>query len=86
MTLKLVNNVSKKEYEFNVTDVGDSKMYYHFENFTLEDGMDDGEYNYFLFDNDDNLVAQGLVQIGNYVPQNTITYENNKTTYKQYNS
>lgn len=85
MTLKLVNNVSKKEYEFNVTDVGDSNMYYHFENFTLEDEMDDGEYNYFLFDNDDNLVAQGLVQIGNYVPEHTV-YDNNKTTYKQYNS
>lgn len=86
MLLKFINNVSKKEYQFNVTDMEDSKLYYHFENFTLEDNMDDGEYDYLLFDNDDNLVAKGLVQIGDYVPENTKTYDNNKTTYKQYNS
>lgn len=84
MTLKFVNNVSKKEYEYSVTDLNDSKLYYHFENFVLDDGMDDGEYNYFLFDNDDNLVAQGLVQIGDYVPEHTI-YDNNDVKYKQYN-
>lgn len=86
MKLLFKNNVSKIESEYQVTDLCDSKLYYHFENFVLQEGLPDGEYNYELYDNNNVLVAQGLVQIGNYVPKNTITYENNKTTYKQYNS
>lgn len=84
MTLKLVNNVSKKEYEFQVTDLEDSRMYYHFENFVLLNEMYDGEYNYFLYDNNNKLVAQGILQIGDYVPEHT-TYDNKDVKYKQYN-
>lgn len=86
MTLKMTNTVSKKEYEFNVTDMNDSKMYYHFKNLTLESGMDDGSYEYNLLDNDNNLVAQGVLQIGDYVPQKTVYNENgNNNPYKIYN-
>lgn len=86
MTLKLTNNVSKKEYEYTVTDMEDSKMYYHFENFVLDDNMDDGEYDYFLYDEENTVVAQGLCQIGDYEREETTIYDNNKPTYKQYNS
>ena len=84
MTLKLTNNVSKKEYVYDVTDENDSILYYHFENFVLDDNMDDGEYNYLLFDDKNKVVAQGLLQIGDYVPEHT-AYENNDVKYKQYN-
>lgn len=84
MTLKFINTVSKKEYTFTVTDLNDSRIYYHFKDFVLDDGMDDGSYDYMLFDDKSNLVAQGNLQIGDFVPE-TKTYTENKT-YKQYNS
>lgn len=81
MTLKLVNNVTKKEYEFEVTDENDSRLYWHFEDLELEENMDDGEYDYLLYD-DEELVAQGLCQIGEYTPEHS-QYENDNN-YKQY--
>lgn len=85
MTLKLTNNVGKKEYEFTVSDLEDSTLYYHFDNFVLEDGMDAGEYGYFLYDNDGELVAQGLCQIGDYESEHKVYKEDNNKVYKQYN-
>ena len=81
MTLKLVNNTDKKVYNFDVDDVGDSRIYYHF-NVKLEAGMPDGEYTYTLYDGD-SFLATGLCQIGDYVPTKKSEYTNNKT-YKQY--
>ena len=85
MVLKLTNNVSKKTYEYAVNDLNDSKLYYHFDNFVLEDNMDDGEYGYELFDDDEKMVAKGLLQIGLYTSENKV-YSENVKTYKQYNS
>ena len=85
MVLKLTNNVSKKEYEFTVTDLENSKLYYHFNNFVLEEHMDDGEYNYYLYDEEETLVAQGLLQVGNYNAERKIYKETENNTYKQYN-
>ena len=85
MVLKLTNNVSKKTYEYTVIDLEDSTLYYHFDNFVLEDNMDDGEYNYELFDENEKMVAQGLLQIGLYTSENKV-YSENVKTYKQYNS
>lgn len=85
MLLKFTNNVTKKEYEFTVIDLEDSFMYYHFENLVLETNMDDGEYSYELYDSADKVVAKGLCQVGQYVPEGTKKYNNNeKTVYKQY--
>jgi hypothetical protein len=47
MKLVLKNNVDKKEYEFSVTDLEDSGMFWHF-NLSLVSGMCDGEYSYVL--------------------------------------
>lgn len=85
MVLKLTNNVSKKTYEYTVIDLEDSTLYYHFNNFVLEDNMDEGEYGYELFDDDEKMVAQGLLQIGLYTSENKV-YSENVKTYKQYNS
>lgn len=84
MVLKLTNNVSKKTYEYTVIDLEDSTLYYHFDNFVLEDNMEEGEYDYFLYDSEDELVAQGLVQIGTYESDHNVYSKEPKQTYKQY--
>jgi hypothetical protein len=86
MKLILKNNVDKKEYEFSVTDLEDSGMFWHF-NINLVDGMPDGEYSYVLYDNDNKQVAEGLLQIGDYEikQQEQPVYTNNNNEYIQYN-
>lgn len=85
MTLKFTNSVTKKTYSCSVEDLNDSKLFYHFEDFKLDENMDDGQYNYELLDDDDNKVAEGLLQIGDYTNNATqyTTQANGK--YKQYN-
>lgn len=80
MLLKLRNNLTKNEYEFNVNDYFSSNIFFHFE-LKLEEGMSDGEYNYYLYDGE-CLVANGLCQIGDYVKENK-EYSNEKK-YKVY--
>ena len=85
MVFRLENNVTKKIYEFNVEDIGDSTLYYHF-NMSLAETVDEGEYNYWLYE-DEKLVAQGVAQIGDYIPPtgSTTTYKpSSGTTYIQY--
>lgn len=83
MKLAIKNNVTKKEYEFQVDDIGDSTLFYHF-NITLEAGVDDGEYGYILYD-DEDVVATGLLQVGDYTPSTTAYTNDNKDVYIQYN-
>ena len=84
MKLILKNNVDKKEYEFSVVDLEDSGMFWHF-TISLPSGIDNGEYNYYLYDENDKLVAEGLVQIGSYTirPEEQHIY-NNENNYIQY--
>lgn len=88
MIFRLENNVTKKKYEFAVEDIGNSTLYYHF-NMSLTEKVDDGEYNYWLYDDEEtNLLAQGICQIGDYVPptgSTTVYTKENKDTYIQYN-
>ena len=86
MKLILKNNVDKKEYEFSVVDLEDSGMFWHFK-INLVSGMPDGEYSYFLFDDDEKQVAEGLLQVGDYTikEQEQPVYTNNNTEYIQYN-
>lgn len=85
MRLLLKNNVDKKEYTFTGEDLGDSVMFWHF-NINLVSGMPDGEYSYFLFDDDEKQVAEGLLQVGDYTikEQEQPVYTNNNTEYIQY--
>ena len=83
MKLKLVNNVNKKEYIYSgLTDYNDSKMFYHFP-LQLDNNMDDGSYTYYLFNEEDEQVATGNLQIGDYVKTATAYTKNN--TYTVYN-
>lgn len=81
MVLKLVNNVSKKEYSFDVVDNNLSQIFYNF-NITLPEGTDDGEYTYRLYDGT-TVLATGLLQVGDYTPQRT-TYNKDKHEFIQY--
>ena len=83
MKLVLKNNVDKKEYEFNVTDQNTSSMFYQFE-LTLDGTMPEGDYSYLLYKSN-KVVASGLARLGDFIPENTKTYNNNpKITYKVY--
>lgn len=81
MRMKLVNNLTKKEVIIHVSDKNTSKMYFLFE---IElPVLDDGEYTYELLDENDEKIASGLVQIGDYKPEKTV-YNNAKNEYITY--
>ena len=83
MTFYLQNNVTKREYSYRVYDVNDSTLFFHFA-LTLGEDMDEGEYTNKLL-NDNLLLAQGLLQIGDYennAKKYTVTDDNG---IKQYN-
>ena len=82
MVFLLKNNVTKREYSDKVYDVNDSTLFYHF-TLTLGEDMDEGEYTYKLM-NDNLLLAQGLLQIGDY-ENNTKKYTVTDDGIKQYN-
>ena len=86
MIFKITNNISKKSYQFSVEDYGDSMLYYHFD-VTFESLVDEGEYTYNLYDDEEKvLLATGMLQVGDYIPEYTTTYiDNNKTEFIQYN-
>jgi hypothetical protein len=81
MILKLINNVTHKEYEI-WNDVKGINGYYVYLNIILPDGMDDGEYNYQLI-HENKIIATGLLQIGKYEPE--INEYNTEDEIIQYN-
>lgn len=85
MRLKLKSNLDKTVYNFtNISDIDDSKLFYHF-NLQLEEGMPDGSYTYYLFDDNDKQVANGVLQIGDYESKQSVTAYTKNNEYKQYN-
>lgn len=86
MTLKITNNTTKKQYELTVNNPQFSRLFVT-GSVTLETGMDDGEYAYWLVDNDNKILSQGLLQIGDYVQENKVTYESpsSDNEFVQYN-
>ena len=80
----LQNNVTKREYLYRVIDVNDSTLFWHF-TLTLDEGMDEGEYTYKLINELEGVLAQGVLQIGDYqnnAKKYTVTDDNG---IKQYN-
>lgn len=85
MYLKLTNNLTKIDYTFTgLTDNLESRLFYAF-NLSLQEGMADGEYTYTLFDDDDQVKATGLCQIGDYKPEEKHEYKKDNNGYIQYN-
>ena len=83
MILVLKNNLTKVEYSYTVSDIGDSNINYKI-NLRLDDNVDDGEYSYKLFDNN-KIVSRGLCIIGDFKPDVT-TYAKTENGYIQYES
>lgn len=84
MKFLLVNSVTKKTIEKIVTDENTSSLFYQF-NFNFDELVDEGSWTYTLYDDKNKEVATGIAIVGDFVPENTKTYNNNpKTTYKVY--
>ena len=82
MTLKLTHQVSHKVYTFEVEDSNTSVIYYNF-NLTLENDMDEGQYDYLLLEGDD-ILARGIAQIGDFKPEKTEYKNKNDNGYIVY--
>lgn len=83
MVLKLQNNTDKTEYTLTgLTDTNLSQLYYSFNiSFPV---MPDGEYTYSLMEGTE-VLASGLLQVGDYTPAETTTYNKEKQGFIQYN-
>ena len=84
MTIKLVNTLTNKAYylENLQENANSTDMFYCFD-IQLPEGMVDGEYEYFLYDDGYELV-KGLCIIGDFEP-NSDTYHNNNSETIVYN-
>lgn len=87
MKLKLVNNLTKSEYNLtNLEDKGTSRIFWNFD-IVLPSGLADGEYSYVLAYDNGVVEATGLLQVGDYVPDtkpykgDTIKESNGFITY-----
>ena len=83
-SLKLENTTTKVSVTVSgLTDLEASALNYVF-NINLPEGLDTGEYEYSLIDDQDNVVAVGLCQIGSYTPQKQAYTAQTNNTYIQY--
>ena len=83
MILELVNNLDKSRVQLTINDPQFSRLFIS-GTVQLPEGLSDGEYTYFLTDNN-NILAQGLLQIGNYVQPDKTEYTiSANTEYIQY--
>ena len=76
MKFIIKNNITHRNFEYSVEDLNESSIFYTF-NLNIPESMDDGEYEYTLKDNEDKIVATGLLRIGDYKTENK-QYNNNK--------
>lgn len=83
MTLRIIHNVTKQTFEYTAFDISDSRIFYHF-SIRLKGNEPEGEYNYYLIDNEGKVVSQSVLQIGDYT-QNKTVYRNNQTNFIEYN-
>lgn len=90
-TIKLINVITKKEYTFDVdVSVSDSALLYKFD-VTLPK-MDEGEYEYYLYtyviveaQEIEKLIESGLLVYGDYVREQTPSFEPEANTIVQFN-
>lgn len=82
MKFIIKNNITHKEFEYSVTDLNESSIFYTF-NINIPESLDDGEYSYTLKDDVDKILATGLMRIGDYKTENK-EYNNKDKKYIQY--
>lgn len=83
MVLTLENSVTKRLYSCVVEDMGTSRDYYVLEGFILPEGIPDGDYNYTLTE-DETVLSNGVMRIGDYVPEGNRTYKSKRMEYIYY--
>ena len=84
MLLKLYNNTTHQEITFDVTDNNTSRLFYCFD-ITLPEDCDEGEVTYYLYKDNNELVATGLGIIGDFVPDNKTYTADTQNNYIVYN-
>lgn len=82
MKFIIKNGITNRNFEYNVTDLNESSIYYVF-NINVPEEMDDGEYTYVLKDDLDKIVATGLIRVGDFKKENK-QYNNKDNKYIQY--
>lgn len=82
MILRLVNTLTNADFNFDVEDNKHSNMFFSF-NINIPKDFDEGEYNYYVIDEDGSILSQGLLRYGDYKTENKVYNEQNKTI-KQY--
>ena len=82
MKIILKNGITHRNFEYSVTDLNESSIYYVF-NINFPESLDDGEYNYILKDDGDKIVATGLMRVGDYKTENK-EYNNKDIKIIQY--
>ena len=82
MKLIIKNGITHKEFEYSVTDLNESSIYYTF-NLNIPESMDDGEYEYTLKDDLNKTLATGLIRVGDFKQENK-EYNNKDKKYIQY--
>ena len=84
MKLQLRNSITKVVTIIeNIVDLNASAYNYEFY-VELPEGMDDGEYSYVLMDDENNPLATGVAQVGDYTPSKQSYTGQTKNTYVQY--
>lgn len=77
MFLKITNNLTKNSYYIGGNeDKKVSKLFYVLDVRPSID-IEEGEYTYELFDDEDKMVAQGLLQYGDYKRDENVNTEYN---------
>ena len=86
MLLELQNNLDKTRVQITINDPNFNRLYLS-GTIQLPEGMSDGEYTYWVIDDNNQILAQGLLQIGDYVQEDKITYNSSGDTneFIQYN-
>ena len=84
MKLLLKNGITHKQFEYSVEDLNESSIFYTF-NINIPERFDDGEYEYTLKDNEDKILATGLIRVGDFKQENK-EYNNKDKKYIQYGS
>ncbi len=98
-SLIIAQTFGKNWFQTDEVDVGDSQIYFHFENFNFPNNFKQGEYRYFLvpfcsgyvlennkvfLDGEEILpLATGLIQYGPYKRENSY-YGNNEKRFIEY--
>lgn len=77
MLLQITNNLTKVTYDLTINDPQFSRLFLT-GSIELPDNVVDGEYNYFVID-DNIILAQGLLQIGDYEQEDKISYDTPKS-------